>query len=213
MIDNILKILLVNGAILIIPGLNFYLISNISMNRGIKFGLIAAFGVTSGIMLHVFFSIIGAYKIFSEYPYIFQAIKTIGVVYIIWLAYKLIKQPIYSYFTKRRNQENFVINYNAPLGNSLKITFFNGFCVDLFNPYITLFYFSLFSHIMNENTSSSFLSIYAVTIFLLTIFWFGLVAVIFSRKMIQNLFQCYKNLIEIISGIFLLYFAAMLYLS
>ncbi len=165
-------------------------------------------------MLHVIFSIMGSYTIFLEYPTIFQFIKMAGVIYIMWLAYKLLKPIIYNYFILKEyiKTSNIKLNNKYALGNSYLSTFFNGFFVDLFNPYITIFYFSLFSQIISNNISNFSLLIYITIVFLLTITWFTLVAILFAQDIIKRNFYRYKNIIEGCSGLFLIYFAVRLYL-
>jgi threonine/homoserine/homoserine lactone efflux protein len=220
MIGNLLKIFTANIVVLVIPGINFYLISNVAMSKGVKFGAIAALGVTCGIMLHVVLSIFGSYTFFNEYPQIFKYIKIAGVVYIIFIAFKLLNfRAILSFFrnssSESEESNSNVINSQAQckLGNSKATCFFYSFFVDLLNPYVSCFYFALFAQVVNSQTTYTDLGIYILFIFILTFSWFGVIALLFSRNVVQNLFGKYKQIIENLCAVFLLYFAAKLYFS
>jgi threonine/homoserine/homoserine lactone efflux protein len=203
MIENIIKILITNGIVMVVPGLNFYLISDVSMNKGMKFGLATAFGVTFAITIHVVFAMFGSYKFYYNYPQFFEFIKTAGVIYILWLAFKLLKS---SWVNKK------VDNQNA-LGSTFKNCFLNGFYIDLLNPYITIFYFSLFSQIINNNEAYMDMFIYALVIFLLVTTWYSLVVFLFSRHIMREFFYKNKKLVERLCAIALTYFAIKLYIA
>lgn len=220
MIENILTIFTANFLVLVIPGINFYLISNISMNKGIKFGTISALGVTTGIMIHVVLSIFGSYAFFNEYPQIFKYIKIAGVIYIIFLAFKLLnlKQRLKSFLnhSKCSLDSNYPLkNYqnDSKLCNSLFACFAHSFFIDLLNPYVSCFYFALFTQVIDSRATKTSLAIYICFIFVLTFSWFFIIALLFSRIFMKIIFIKYRQAIECVCAIFLLYFAVRLYCS
>lgn len=204
MIETLLEILIANGAVLIVPGLNFSLISRISMHRGIQSGVITSFGITLAIMVHVIVGMMGSYKLFNKFPLVFNCVKWTGVAYILWLSLRLIWEAF--------NPHKVAITKKDKIGSNLDC-FRNGFLVDLLNPYVTIFYVSLFSQIMKKDVNLFSLSVYGGFIFFLTLLWFILVACVFSRPLLRTLFQTYKKIIELISAGLLIYFAMKLAFS
>jgi threonine/homoserine/homoserine lactone efflux protein len=204
LIENIIKIVITNGAILIIPGLNFSFVLHISMNRGIKFGLITAFGITLGIMSHVAFAMMGSYEIFTKFPILFNTIKWAGVLYIIWFAISLTR-PL-----KILSLED---HDDLKKNKSLMSYFRDAYFIDLLNPFVTAFYISLFSQIMSTNVKISHLSIYSFIIFLITLGWFSIASIFFSQSVMRRLYEKNHKKIRIISACLLLYFAVQLALA
>lgn len=193
-------IFLTNGAVLIVPGLNFAMLTRYVLQHGLLSGVLCTIGITLAISIHVIFSMLGSYQIVHSAPIIFKMVQILGSFYIAYLATKILLR-IY----KKNNYTGTKTSYDNPI--------LNGFMIDLLNPFVTLFYFSLFSSLITEKSTVAHMSIYLIFILILTFFWFFSVSLLFSRQILRQQFIKYKNHIEFISGIVLYYYAIQLFFS
>ncbi|BDU75999.1 LysE family transporter [Mesoterricola sediminis] len=200
---NVIALVVANGAVLIVPGLNFALVSRTSLECGLRFGLMTALGITSGIMVHVALAMYGSYRIFAKHPFLFGVVKWMGVAYILWMALKLTRGLLSAPASGKPGSSR------PPSGGCFR----NGFLVDLFNPYVTLFYVSVFSQIMATEAGLATLSAYGVVIFVLTLGWFALVALVFAHPASRKVYEDHWKAIEALSASLLVFFAVKLALT
>ena len=116
------------------PGPNMvYLISR-SITQGKTAGLISLLGVICGFLFHILMVSFGLTTVFFAVPFVYTALKTLGVVYLLYLAYQAIKPNSKSLFEKRAD---------LPHDKPFKL-FVMGFLTNVLNPKIAVFYLSIF---------------------------------------------------------------------
>jgi len=184
LLGNISTIFFLNLMVLMLPGVNFFLIVKNAIAYNKASAVLTAIGITTAIMLHVCIAYNFSVEISIKYPNFFQIFKYIGAVFILFIAYKILK-------IRDINQEKITETKLSRNKNKFE-HFLEGFTVDLFNPYISLFYFSLFANILSSSSNNGIeSSIYCLVIFFITITWFTFVAVAFSHQTIRNF--CLNN--------------------
>ncbi|WP_127125169.1 LysE family translocator [Pseudoflavitalea rhizosphaerae] len=120
--------------LVITPGPNMlYLISR-SITQGRKAGLISLVGVVLGFLFHALMVSFGLTAIFMAIPYAFLVLKTLGVVYLLWLAFQAVRPSGKSIFETRTD-----LQPDRP-GK----LFTMGFLTNVLNPKIAVFYLSFF---------------------------------------------------------------------
>lgn len=120
--------------LVITPGPNMiYLISR-SITQGRKAGMISLTGVVLGFLFHALMVSFGLTAIFMAIPYAYLALKTLGVVYLLWLAFQAIRPSGKSIFEQRTDLK---IDKPGKL-------FTMGFLTNVLNPKIAVFYLSFF---------------------------------------------------------------------
>ncbi|QEC44615.1 LysE family translocator [Pseudobacter ginsenosidimutans] len=121
-------------ALVITPGPNMlYLISR-SITQGKKAGLISLVGVVLGFLFHALMVSFGLTAIFMAIPYAFLVLKTLGVGYLLWLAFQAVRPSGKSIFEARTD-----LKPDKP-GK----LFTMGFLTNVLNPKIAVFYLSFF---------------------------------------------------------------------
>lgn len=198
-LNNIFTILIMNGAILLIPGVNFLLIAKHSLLSGFSVGMRCAMGITGAIMFHVILSAFSISVLLKNYPALFELIRYGGAAYLIYLGTCFL---ISAYRERIPDSSAF-----SSLDIKTSEAFRAGFFVDLLNPFVSIFYLSLFSTLMMVNGSLFELTCYALTIFVITFSWFGFVAFFFAQKRMQGYFQGKNHYIQVLSGIAMYYFS------
>lgn len=120
--------------LVISPGPNMiYLISR-SITQGRTAGLISLAGVVCGFLFHIILVSFGLTAILFAVPYAYTVLKTMGVVYLLYLAWQAIKPGSKSIFETTKD---------LPVDNPAKL-FRMGFLTNVLNPKVAVFYLSLF---------------------------------------------------------------------
>jgi threonine/homoserine/homoserine lactone efflux protein len=124
------------------PGPDIIYVISQSLVKGKKAAIITSLGLTTGLLFHTFFVVIGLSVLISENENIFFLLKMLGFFYFIYLAFMV--------FLKRKNKIDIKSN---ELEN---INFFKkGLLMNLLNPKVSLFFIALFpGFIFNDNLSS-----------------------------------------------------------
>jgi threonine/homoserine/homoserine lactone efflux protein len=196
-INNIITILMMNGLILIVPGVNFFLVLKYSLLNKFQTGFYCVMGITSAIMIHVILAMLGISILLQTYPQLFAIIRYSGAAYLFYLGT--------SYLVASSKNKQQQIN-NLSIKNTNSEALISGFIIDLFNPFVSIFYLSLFSLINITNKPIFELSGYFAIIFFITIAWFSFVIRFFTVPIVKNYFQSKSRYIQIASGIAMYYF-------
>lgn len=116
------------------PGPNMiYLISR-TLTQGRKAGLISLVGVICGFLFHIIMVSYGLTAILFAVPFAYIILKTLGVIYLLYLAFQAIKP----------NSKNiFETSSHLPLDKPRKL-FAVGFLTNVLNPKVAVFYLSFF---------------------------------------------------------------------
>lgn len=126
------QILLFLGATLLLnltPGADVLYIASRSFGQGRKYGVIAALGISSGIIIHVLITAFGVGGIFQYSPLTFWILKLLGAGYLGYLGWK-------SFFTKEAIFQK--VNQNSK-GSAFK-TYLGGILTTVLNPKVILFF-------------------------------------------------------------------------
>lgn len=153
---EVLIAFIVSSAILTIsPGPDILYVISQSFLKGKKAGIVTSIGLTTGLLFHTFFVVVGLSLLIRENENIFLFLKFIGALYFIYLAIMV--------FLKRNNKMNFK---SKDLEN---IDFFKkGLLMNLLNPKVSLFFIALFPGFVFHDTLSSQIQFLILGL----IFWF-----------------------------------------
>lgn len=83
-----LTVLVVNAT----PGVDLMFTLTRTLQRGVRGGLAAAFGIASGCVLHTLAAAFGLAALLAASATAFTALKTIGAVYLAWLAFAMLRE-------------------------------------------------------------------------------------------------------------------------
>ncbi|MDA7810172.1 LysE family translocator [Flavobacteriaceae bacterium] len=141
-IEVLITFFLSSVALTLSPGPDIVYVISQSFNRGKRAAIVISLGLTTGLLFHTFFVVIGLSILLSENQNLFFLLKLIGSFYFIYLAFKV--------FTNRNNkikiESNKVENVNF---------FKRGLLMNLLNPKVSLFFIALFpGFIFHDNLSS-----------------------------------------------------------
>jgi len=140
--SNFLLFSLAALVMVLTPGPNMiYLISR-SICQGWIAGIISLLGVASGFICYMLAATFGLTVIFLTIPHVYDAVKMIGAIYLVWLAWKTITEKSSPFKTSKLD--------NHSLGKLFRM----GFITNILNPKAALFYMSLFPQFIEPTQGS-----------------------------------------------------------
>lgn len=130
--------------LVISPGPNMiYLISK-SITQGKKSGFISLTGVVCGFLFHIIMVSFGLTAVLLAVPFAYTILKTLGTIYLLYLAYQAIKPNSKNIFDVDKNT-----SYDSP-----KKLFTIGFLTNVLNPKVAVFYLSFFPQFIKPEYGS-----------------------------------------------------------
>lgn len=143
-INDILIFALSALVLVISPGPNMiYLISR-SITQGRKAGLISLAGVICGFLFHIIMVSFGLTAVLFAVPIAYTTLKSIGVLYLLYLAYEAIKPNSHNIFEPKKD---------LPDDKPGKL-FTTGFLTNVLNPKVAVFYLSFFPQFIKTEYGS-----------------------------------------------------------
>ncbi|MBH1942578.1 LysE family translocator [Mobilitalea sibirica] len=157
-----LGFILTSLLIIIIPGTGVIYTISTGIVGTKKDSIIAAIGCTVGIVPHLIASIVGLSAIFHMSALVFQTIKIIGIVYLLYLGWSMIK-----------DKDGFKINNVSKDKSTLKIIV-KAILINMLNPKLTLFFFSFIPQFIQNNKHG-----YMYQMIILSLIFMGLTLIVF----------------------------------
>jgi threonine/homoserine/homoserine lactone efflux protein len=146
-INELLLFSLAAFILVISPGPNMiYLISR-SITQGKKAGIISLAGVICGFLFHIAMVSFGLTAVLFAVPMAYTVLKTVGVFYLLYLAFQAIKPS---------SKGIFEIQNNLSIDNPKKL-FRIGFLTNVLNPKVAVFYLSFFPQFIKPEYGSIFM--------------------------------------------------------
>lgn len=145
-LNELLMFALAAFVLVISPGPNMvYLISR-SITQGRAAGLISLAGVVCGFLFHIIMVSFGLTAILFAVPYAYTVLKTLGVLYLLYLAWQAVKPGSKGIFEAKKD---------LPVDGPVKL-FRMGFFTNVLNPKVAVFYLSFFPQFIRPAYGSVF---------------------------------------------------------
>ncbi len=178
------------------PGPDFAIIVRQSLIYGKSTALWSSLGVGCGILIHVFYSLLGIGLIISQSVVAFSILKYMGALYLVYIGVKAIRaKPLAGGLQLEPEAQ-------PALGRLRSIWI--GFLTNGLNPKATLFFLSLFTVVINPETPRLIQSFYGIYMAVATALWFSGVSLFFGHPRIRNSFQKLGHWLERLTGLVLI---------
>ncbi|USX19050.1 LysE family translocator [Oxalobacteraceae bacterium OTU3REALA1] len=175
------------------PGPDFAMVTRNSYLHGRNAGLLAALGIALGVQVHVFYTMFGVALIIAHSPTLFTAIKIAGALYLVVIGWKTFA-----------NKSKLEIDLGGQRAVSSLDMFSNGFLTNALNPKTTMFVVSTYTQVVRPGTPLSTQFGYGLFMSLTHFFWFGLVALFFSRQMLRSRMVEHQGVVDKFIGAILM---------
>lgn len=178
------------------PGPDFAIVVRESVGYGRRAGLFTAFGVGTGILVHVTYSLLGIGLIVSQSIVLFNALKWLAAAYLLYIGIKALRA---------RPSDPASAEPNLAAGErSRRGAFVTGFITNGLNPKATLFFLSLFTVVIDPHTPLLVQAGYGLYLALATGAWFCLLAWLFSRARVRAGFARMGHWFDWLTGVVLI---------
>lgn len=191
----IASVALIHLLAVISPGPDFFMALKNSMTYSRKTGIYTAIGFGLGIAVHVFYSLAGLALIISKSIIVFNVIKYLGVVYLLYIGIK-------SFLSKTTDVKVADETHLTDISPLKAVSM--GFLTNVLNPKASLFFLSLFTLVIAPDTATGTLIIISVLLVIDTMLWFSLVAIFFTQKRIRIVFNRYQKWFNKLFGVLLI---------
>jgi len=181
------------------PGPDFAMVTRNSLMLSRRSGVLTACGIGLGVTVHVSYTLLGVGLLIRQSPWLFDAIKLIGAIYLIYVGAKMLTTKAGSV------QADTCV---APLSDLAALR--TGFLTNALNPKTTVFIVSLFMQAVRPDTPLHVQIGYGLFIALAHAGWFSLVAVCFSADAVRDRLLSLRHWIDRTFGVLLVGFGIML---
>lgn len=188
-LPELATVVLVHLAVVVSPGPDFVMAVRNSLAYGRRTGFATAVGFGLSILVHVTYSLLGVALIISQSILLFNAIKTVGALYLVWMGWKALH-------AKRATVVDDRDAAPAATPISARRAVAQGFLTNLLNPKATLFFLSLFSLVLGPATPLSVKMLYGAEMSLVTVLWFSLVAFFFTVPAVSRRYRAIGHWID-----------------
>lgn len=191
------------------PGPDFAIILKQSIRYDRRTAIYTSFGIATGILLHVTYSLIGIGLIIASDERLFTALKYLAASYFCYIAWHSLRAKKPEVISDE-SQVSSCLTDDIP---SPKKAFFTGFLINGLNVKATLFFVSLFSVIIIPETPFAIKLTYGVYMTVATAAWFVLLSYLLTQTKVRSLLQVKGYLLDRVMGAVLLFLAIQLVLS
>ena len=207
------------------PGPDFVLVSQQTLSKGRRTGLICSLGITFGLGIHIIYSVLGLATVIAHSQPLLTAIKWLGGGYLIYLGWQGIqakpKKPVdlansiepvaTTESTTKVSQKTLAdqtmlvrkdMTPNAAFdkADSALAILRRGFFCNVFNPKAPVYFVAIFTLVLSPDIPVWQLAIYGVWMMVLQMAWFSTVVMLLSVPTIHRRFQRFEHWIDRVLG-------------
>jgi len=176
------------------PGPNFLALTNQSLNKGFKMGVVTGLGIAVGDLIYASIGLFGMNSLIDVMGSFFGFVKLIGGLYLVYLGYRMIRnrnKEIGGDGTKESSMSNFK-------------AFRFGLLTDLANPKTVIFFAGIFAATITPQMPAWVLWMMLAGIGCTSVVWRIGVSFFFSRNVLRKQYGRFKKSIEFIFGALLI---------
>jgi len=173
------------------PSLLVVLRSSIAISR--RAGVLNALGFATGSVTWAVTAMLGLNILFAAFPWIYTTIKIAGGMYLIYLAYKMIKSPGMAIDDMS----------TTPFAEKASVSYVKGLVIQLSNPKVVIFMGSILTSLLPAFSPTALKASILAVIFLNEFVWYSFVAYASSVPRIRYGYSRASRIVDRVAGIFL----------
>lgn len=173
------------------PGPDFILVSQQTLSNGNRAGLLCSLGIALGLSVHILYSSLGLAALIANSSSALWSIKLLGGCYLIYLGISGLRA--------RAGNHQTVQLTTATESSALK-TIGLGFLCNALNPKAPIYFVSLFTIVLSQDTPAQHLLIYGLWMMVLQLAWFSFLTLLLSRPLVTSKFQRMGHWIDRVAG-------------
>ena len=177
------------------PGPDFVLVSQQTLCNGKRAGLLCSVGIALGLSIHILYSSLGLAAIIANSSSALWGIKLLGGGYLIYLGISGLRAR-----ARSAVDTDIAIAVGQVAPHSALKTIGLGFLCNALNPKAPIYFVSLFTIVLSQDTPAQHLLIYGLWMMALQLAWFSLLTMLLSRPAVTSKFQRMGHWLDRIAG-------------
>jgi len=179
------------------PGPDFVLVSRQSFRYGRVVAIWTSGGIALGILFHVAISLTGLSLLLQSQPDLFWYLKLAASLYIGYLGFASLisKDPVNLQKNSIGQEDRYIKSIST------------GFLTNVLNPKAFIFFITVFTLVINEDTGLFIKGLLGMYMSLATFIWFSLVSILLTNQKATERFKKAIPWLEKITGLFLIVLA------
>ena len=173
------------------PGPDFILVSQQTLSNGKRAGLLCSLGIALGLSVHILYSSLGLAALIANSSSALWSIKLLGGCHLIYLGISGLRARAGNHQTEQLT--------TATESSALK-TIGLGFLCNALNPKAPIYFVSLFTIVLSQDTPAQHLLIYGLWMMVLQLAWFSFLTLLLSRPLVTSKFQRMGHWIDRVAG-------------
>jgi len=173
------------------PGPSFILVAKTAVSKPFSEGIGVSIGLSLGAVFFTLLAILGLYALFEAVPFLFMLFKVLGGVYLLYLAYKILKysnEPLSMNVKLEKSSKSF-----------LKAVLF-GFLTQISNPKTAIILGSIFAALLPQELPAYSELLLCLLAFFIDAIWYCMVVFLLSTKKSQKVYLRFKKYIDRTAG-------------
>jgi|TARA_B100001559_G_C16428054_1_gene588474 threonine/homoserine/homoserine lactone efflux protein len=184
------------------PGPDFVLVSQQSFRYGRTVAIWTSGGIALGILFHVAISLTGLSLLLQNQPDLFWYLKLAASLYIGYLG-----------FVSLISRESVNLQkISTEKGDRYLKSISTGFFINVLNPKAFIFFITVFTLVINEDTGLFIKGLLGIYMSLATFIWFTFVSILLTNQIATERFKIAIPWLEKITGLFLIVLAVQIIL-
>lgn len=172
------------------PGPAFIYVAKNSIAVSRQHGLFTALGTGTGAALFGLLAVLGLQAILLAVPSAYLLLKICGGIYLLWLAFKIIKHA----------KEPISMNNDGAEQMSFLQAYRSGLVVQLSNPKIAIILASVFTALLPKEIPTYYYFVLPILCFFIDAGWYSLVAMALSAEKPRKVYLKFKRIFDRIAG-------------
>lgn len=215
----LLTLAVIHAVALISPGPDFAIMVKIATQQSRSTAIATAVGISVAILAHTILSLTGVSLLIKSSHTLYLLVQIVGATYLAWMGFGALRAGL-AILAKRKasvsTRSHAGINIEAG-GSGLAGTmsrrqgFLTGLYTNLLNPKALVFFLTLFSALITPSVTTSTKIAAAILLLLLSLAWFGFVAVMLSKAQVQLKLQRLTPIIDAAIGVIFMSVALAIY--
>lgn len=197
MLETTIIVTIISTLGMLSPGPDFFMVLKNASRYQRKAAMMTAIGVTAGIATHMVYCVAGIAVVIATTPWLFNILKYVGAAYLIWIGIQALLAP-----------SDGKVNFSNvdKQQTSLKKAFLQGYLCNLLNPKATLFFLSVFTQVLDINSTFGEKLWYASIIVMLGVVWWPLLVLLIQSEPVQRTLTKIQKIIDKLLGVVLVGF-------
>ncbi|MAD42647.1 MAG: threonine transporter [Arcobacter sp.] len=174
------------------PGPSFILVAKTAVSKPINEGIGIALGLSLGAVFFTLLAIFGLYTLFQAAPFFYGLFKVLGGIYLLYLAYKILKHSSETLSTEEVKIQTKSKSFFKAIGF--------GFLTQISNPKTAIIIGSIFAALLPQELPAYSEVLLCLLAFIVDFAWYSCVVFLLSTNKSQKIYLRFKKYIDRVVG-------------